>query len=102
MKQLNISNDGSYFFMMTLLYVICPFLSFVIALLLFRNRVSQFFFIAFAFYFGWQVGPNLDLLNHYHNYLRFFDKPFLWAFSDVETLYIGQEPFHILFKYILS
>ena len=102
MKQLNISNDGSYFFMMTLLYVICPFLSFVIALLLFRNRVSQFFFIAFAFYFGWQVVPNLDLLNHYHNYLRFFDKPFLWAFSDVETLYIGQEPFHILFKYILS
>lgn len=100
--KIKISNNGSYFLLMTLLYAICPLLSFIIALLFFRNAVSQFFFIAFAFYFGWQVGPNMDLLNHYHNYLDLFGKPFSWILTDPYTLYIGQEPFHIVFKYILS
>lgn len=102
MLKYQITNNGSYLLFMTLLYAISPLLSFIIALSLFRNTVSQIFFIAFAFYFGWQVGPNMDLLNHYKNYIDFIGKPFSWAYTDVYTLYIGQEPFHIIFKYILA
>lgn len=102
MKRVSISNDGSYFLVMTLIYVVCPFVSFVIALCMFRNRVSQFFYIAFAFYFGWQLGPNFDLLTHYQNYLTFINRPLSWIHTDFKTLYLGQEPFHILFKYLLS
>lgn len=102
MKRINISNDGSYFLLMTLLYVICPFVSFVIALLLFRNRVSQFFFVAYAFYFGFQLGAQLDLSQHWNNYQNLVGKSFGEMWSDIVTLYLGKEPYHILLKWFLS
>ncbi|UKI44219.1 MAG: hypothetical protein L6U16_00720 [Porphyromonadaceae bacterium] len=70
--------------------------------MMYKNWVSQTFFILFAFYFGFQLGPNLDLMQHYHNYLDFFGKSFFDRYSDFATLYLGKEPFHIVFKYILS
>ena len=94
--------NGTYALLMTILFFVSPFLTFVISLCLFRNVISQIFFVAFAFYFGWQVGPNMDLLNHYHNYLTFLGKSLWQMFVDPYTLYIGKEPFHFLFKYILS
>lgn len=101
MRRIKMTN-GTYALLMTILFFVSPFLTFVISLCLFRNVISQIFFVAFAFYFGWQVGPNMDLLNHYHNYLTFLGKSLWQMFVDPYTLYIGKEPFHFLFKYILS
>lgn len=101
-QKIRITNNGSYALMLAILYAISPILSLCIALMMYKNWVSQTFFILFAFYFGFQLGPNLDLMQHYHNYLDFFGKSFFDRYSDFATLYLGKEPFHIVFKYILS
>ena len=101
-QKIRITNNGSYALMLAILYAISPILSLCVALMMYKNWVSQTFFILFAFYFGFQLGPNLDLMQHYHNYLDFFGKSFFDRYSDFATLYLGKEPFHIVFKYILS
>ena len=97
-----VNNNGSYFLFMASLYVISPLLCLIVALIYYKKPVSQFFFIAYAFFFGYALGPNLDLMMHYENYLKIMNKSYLGMYTDFETLYIGQEPFHITFKYILS
>lgn len=102
MQYLKVSSNGSYFLFMTLLYVVSPLLCFIIALLLYRRTVSHFFYVAYAFFFGYQLGANYDLMMHYQNYLTFWDRSFVESYTDFETLYLGQEPFHFVFKYLLS
>ena len=97
-QKIRITNNGSYALMLAILYAISPILSLCVALMMYKNWVSQTFFILFAFYFGFQLGPNLDLMQHYHNYLDFFGKSFFDRYSDFATLYLGKEPFHIVFK----
>ena len=98
----NSVNTSLFFLFLAILYVISPFVAFVIALLFFKRGVSQFFMIAFAFYFGYQVGPILDLLNHYNNYLTFGNRSLPDLFTDPLVLISGQEPYHILFKFALA
>ena len=102
MKYIKVSTNGSYFLFMTLLYVVSPLAAFVVALALYKKTVSQFFFIAFAFYFGYQLGPNLDLEMHWRNFQSIQGMSFFEMYSDYATLYIGQEPYHIIFKYLIS
>ncbi len=101
-QKFRITNNGSYAAFLAVLFFISPFLALCVAIMMYKNIVSQVIFILFSFYFGFQLGPNLDLMQHYHNYLEFFGKSFYDRYTDFNTLYLGKEPFHIVFKYILS
>lgn len=102
LQKIRITNNGSYAALLAILFAISPILALCVSIMMYKNWVSQTFFILFAFYFGYQLGPNLDLMQHYVNYESFFGKSFLDRYTDFATLYLGKEPFHIVFKYILS
>ncbi|MDO4510832.1 MAG: hypothetical protein Q4B68_03320 [Bacteroidales bacterium] len=102
MKYLRVSDNGTYFVFMAVLYAISPLVCLIIALFHYKKTVSHFFFVAYAFFFGYQLGANLDLMMHYQNYLDIMNRSFAGMYSDLETLYLGQEPYHITFKYIMS
>lgn len=102
MKLFNLTNTGGYFLLMTLFFIVSPLLCLIISLFYYKKTVSHFFFILYAFYWGYKTGANLDLMMHYENYLKIMDNTFWGMYSDIETLYLGQEPYHIIFKYILS
>lgn len=97
-----INNNGSYFAFMALLYVVSPLVCFIVALFYFKKTVSQFFFVAFAFYFGFQLGANLDLRLHWDTYQLFFGRSLGDMYTNPIVLYQGQEPYHILLKWVLS
>lgn len=79
-----------------LLFLVLPVASFILAICTFRSRVSQCFFIAYAFYFGSYVGACMDLEQHYHTLLTFANQPVNIAWTAVD--WIGKEPWHKLFK----
>lgn len=97
-----INNNGSYFAFMALLYVVSPLMCFIVALFYYKKTVSQFFFVAFAFYFGFQLGANLDLMLHWDTYQLFLGHSLGEMYTNPTVLYQGQEPYHILLKWILS
>ncbi len=101
-QKFRITNNGSYAVFLAVLFIISPLLALCVAIMMYKNWISQVCFIMFSFYFGYQLGPNLDLMQHYHNYLDFFGKSFINRYTDFATLYLGKEPFHIVFKFILS
>lgn len=98
----NSINTGLFFGILAILYVVSPLVSFLVSLLFFKKGVSHFFMVAFAVYFGYQLGPILDLLNHYNNYLNFKNHSLSEMFLDPFNLFYGQEPYHIVFKYVMA
>lgn len=94
--------DVILFVLLAFAYILAPVAALIFALIFYKRSVSQFYIVAFAFYFGYQVGPVLDLQNHYENYRTFFNHPLSMMFTDELTLFYGKEPFHVLFKYVLA
>lgn len=87
----------------TIGFVILPILSFITSVINYKSRISQVFFILFAFYFGWKIDCVLDLENHYANFRSYFIGHSLSdVFSNSSVYGIGKEPYHVLFKYIVG
>lgn len=64
----SVKSDGKYLAIQAIAYLTFPIISFALAIANYKKGVSQFFFILFAFYFGWQIDCVLDLENHYENF----------------------------------
>lgn len=82
-------------------YLALPVVNLCIFIGSYKNAVSQFFFILFAFYFGYKTDCYLDLQNHYASITYFIDSTLAELFSNPELKHLGTEPFHIIFKYIV-
>lgn len=82
--------------------VISPITGLFLSVICFREKVSLVLFILFSFYFGWFYEPQMDLLNHYNHFRALIGKSLFEAWTDPETIYIGKEPYPVLFKYIIG
>ena len=90
-----------YFIVQCLLFLVSPLLSLILCAVYYKEYISQFFFILFAFYFGYQTDVVMDLANHYST-LKYFVDPSVNPWTHPYVLYLGKEPFHFIFKYIVS
>lgn len=99
-----ISRDdyGKYIIIQIIGFIVCPVISFVMSILTYKNAISQFFFILFAFYFGYKIDCILDLRTHYDNFLYFSDVSLVRILENREIYNVGYEPYHILLKYLIS
>lgn len=85
------------------LFLIAPILSFITSLRYYKEGVSHFFFICFAFFFGYQIDCLLDLEMHYNNFISYYPGNNLSQILTNPNIYlIGTEPYHIIFKYAVS
>lgn len=85
------------------LFLIAPILSFITSLRYYKEGVSHFFFICFAFFFGYQIDCLLDLEMHYNDFISFYPGNNLSQILTNPNIYlIGTEPYHIIFKYVVS
>lgn len=79
-----------------ILFLIFPLGSFILSICTFRSKISHWFFILYAFYFGACRGPLQDLQTHYTVFLSFAYQPLDIAWNAFDLL--GKEPWHKLFK----
>ncbi|MBO5345609.1 MAG: hypothetical protein J6A44_01735 [Paludibacteraceae bacterium] len=87
-----------YFIVQCLLFLVSPLLSLILCAIYYKEYVSQFFFVLFAFYFGYQTDVYLDLANHYNSWLYFYNHGVsLYNFYD-EMRHLGSEPYHFIMK----
>lgn len=94
---------AQYIITQGILYLIAPVASFIVSLRFYKNTISQVFFVLFAFYFGYQTDVLMDLENHYTNgFLRQMQIGLLQAVHDPECLYLGEEPYHFIFKWFVG
>ena len=86
-----ISRDdyGKYIIIQIIGFIVCPVISFVMSILTYKNAISQFFFILFAFYFGYKIDCILDLRTHYDNFLYFSDVSLVRILENREKLSIS-------------
>lgn len=89
-------------FTQALCILIIPLFSLLLSLRYYKLGIAQFFFILYAFYFGYQVDVQLDLSVHYDNFLLFCKSPLEKALQDPYTSYLGAELFPLSFKAFLS
>lgn len=95
-------SQGLLFFVHVSLFLLCPTFSLILSVATFRERISQVFFVIYAFYYGAYVGPLMDLAVHYKSFHIFLHSPLFTAWNDGLINHIGSEPWHKLFKYALS
>ena len=90
-----------YFIVQCLLFLVSPLLSLILCAVYYKEYISQFFFVLFAFYFGYQTDVYGDLAIHYAS-LKYFVEPNINPWVHPMVTYLGNEPFHYLFKYLVS
>ena len=90
-----------YFIVQCLLFLVSPLLSLILCAVYYKEYISQFFFVLFAFYFGYQTDVYLDLATHYAS-LKYFVDPNVNPWVHPMVTYLGNEPFHFVFKYVVS
>ena len=89
----------------TIEFLSLPILSFFTSVKNYKNGISQFFFVLFAFYFGWQLDTSFsfDLGNHYYSFTQcFVNRSLSQIISNPFVYGIGKEPYHIIFKFLVA
>ena len=96
-------SKGKYILIQSLLILLSPIVSFVVAIKFYKQGISQIFMIIFAFYFGMHFYIGDDLTNHYINMRMFYSgKSWNEIISNPLVFGIGHDYYHILMKYLIS
>ena len=88
---------------MALMAVVSPLISFIFALRTYKNYISQFFLLVFAYFFGYYCGHFHDLDGHYYEFMQYYvGASFIDIISNPLTFAHGHDIYHFFIKYIVS
>lgn len=96
-------SKGKYILLQTVLILLSPITSFLVAVRLYKSAISQFFFVIFAMYLGYYMGFVYDLMRHYMDIPMYYHgRNWQEIVNDIRVYALGKEYFHICLKYIFS
>ena len=96
-------SKGRYFLLQSLVMLVSPITSFLIALRFYKSTVSQIFMLVFAFYFGMHFYLAWDISKHYVNMRMFYcDKSLTEILNNPFAMSDGLDFYHVALKYIIS
>ena len=96
-------SKGQYILIQTVLMLLSPIVSFIVALRFYKHGISQIFMIIFAFYFGMHFYIADDLTNHYINMRMYYsDKSWQEILNNPLVYGIGHDFYHLILKYCIS
>ena len=96
-------SKGRYFLLQSLVMLVSPITSFLIALRFYKSTVSQIFMLVFAFYFGMHFYLAWDISKHYVNMRMFYcDKSLTEILNNPFAISDGLDFYHVALKYIIS
>lgn len=96
-------SKGKYFLLQSLLMLLSPIVSFIVAIRFYKHGISQIFMLIFALYFGMHFYIADDLTNHYINMRMYYSgKSWNEIINNPLVYGIGHDFYHIILKYIIS
>lgn len=96
-------SKGKHIIFQSLLMLVSPLASFLVALRFYKRGISQIFMVIFAFYFGMHFYLANDITIHYIRMRMYYcDKSFVQILSNPDALGNGLDYYHIILKYVIS
>ena len=96
-------SKGKYIIIQSLLMLLSPLTSLLVALRFYKSGISQIFMVIFAFYFGMHFYLADDISYHYIRMRMYYcDKSFAQILINPEALGNGLDYYHIILKYVIS
>ncbi len=96
-------SKGKHIILQTLLMLVSPLASALVAIRFYKRGISQIFLVIFAFYFGMHFYLANDITNHYIRMRMYYcGKSFAQILSNPDALGSGLDYYHIVLKYLIS